>query len=119
MVITVFHEHIRQRPVVERKMGEDICEVCGYRSQLGAVGKHLIIPSEIMEQAGVSKSQISSICANCRIELERWYAVEVNRMVYDDMDQRFRDRTPVEMVKEYKSAFNGFKGYKKKTIKVL
>ena len=100
-------------------MGEEICEVCGYRSQLGAVKKYPVIPDEITEQSGMSKSQISSMCTNCRIELDKWYSIEVNRMVYDEMDQRFRDRTPAEMVDEYQAAFKGFKGYKKKKITVL
>ena len=100
-------------------MGEEICEVCGYQSQLGAVEKHPVIPDEIMEKSGVSKPQIIKICSNCRVELNRWYSIEVNRMVYDEKDQRFRDRTPVEMVEEYQAAFKGFKGYKKKKITVL
>ena len=100
-------------------MGEEICEVCGYRSQLGAVGKHPIIPKEVLERSGMSRTQILSICANCRIELDKWYSMEINKMVYDETVQRFRDRTSVEMTEEYQSAFKGFKGYKKKKITVL
>jgi len=100
-------------------MGEETCEVCGYRSQLGAIAKHSIVPNEVIEQSGMSKPEIINICANCRLELSKWYSVEVNKMVYDEKDQRFRDRTPVEIVEEYRAAFKGFKGYKKKKITVL
>ena len=94
-------------------MGEEICEICGYRSQLGAIEKHHTIPHEIMKVAGMPESQTLRMCLNCRLELDKWYAAEIAKMVYDIKIQRFRAKTPVEMVQEYQSAFKGFVAYKK------
>ena len=99
-------------------MGEEICGVCGYRSQLGAVEKHHVIPDEIARQTSVPKPQILKMCCNCRQELDTWFSAKVTEMVYDTKAQRFRARTQDEMVEEYQSVFNGFVNYKKKLNKV-
>jgi len=98
-------------------MGEETCELCGYRSQLGAVEKHHIIPNNITEQAEMPKSQTLRMCCNCHRELDTWYSAKVTEMVYDTNMQRFRTKTSVEMVEEYQSVFNGFVAYKKKRKK--
>ena len=95
-------------------MGEEICELCGYRSQLEAVGKHYVIPHEITEQAGIPKPQVLKMCCNCRRELDTWYSAKVTEMVYDTKTQRFRAKTWDEMVEEYQSVFSGFVNYKKR-----
>ena len=98
-------------------MVEETCELCGYRSQLGAVEEHRIIPINITEQAGMSKSQTLRMCCNCHRELDTWYSAKVTEMVYDFNIQRFRTKTSVEMDEEYQSVFNGFVTYKKKQKK--
>ena len=95
-----------------------ICEICGYRSQLGAVDKCHTIPRKVTEEAGMPESQSLKMCSNCHLELDKWYSVEVAKMVYDTKMQQFRYRTSVEMVQEYQSAFNGFVNYKKRRRKV-
>jgi len=98
-------------------MVEETCELCGYRSQLGAVEEHRIIPISITEQTGMSKSQTLRMCCNCHRELDTWYSAKVTEMVYDVNIQRFRTKTSVEMDEEYQSVFNGFVTYKKKQKK--
>ena len=99
-------------------MGEETCEICGYRSQLGAVEKHDAIPNEAMQQAGMSESHTVRMCCNCRRELDTWYSAKVAKMVYDTVAQRFRYKTSVEMVEEYQSVFNGFVNFKKRRDRV-
>ncbi|MFC1964725.1 hypothetical protein ACFLWG_01800 [Chloroflexota bacterium] len=98
-------------------MGDEICEICGYRSQLGAIKKCNIIPCEVTECAGMPVSQTIRICLNCHHELDKWYSAEVAKMVYDTKMQLFRYKTPVEMVQEYQSVFDGFVLYKKRQSK--
>jgi hypothetical protein len=98
-------------------MGEEICEICGYRSQLGAIEKHHAIPREITESAGNPESTTVKMCLNCRLELDKWYSSEVAKMVFDTMAQQFRYRTPLEMLREYQAAFDGFVNYKKRQSK--
>ncbi|MFC1981388.1 hypothetical protein ACFLVN_03995 [Chloroflexota bacterium] len=95
-------------------MGVEICELCGYRSQLKAVGKHPVIPDEITKQAGIAKPQVLKMCCNCRQELVTWYSAKVTGMVYDTKTQHFREKTCGEMVEEYQSVFSGFVNYKKR-----
>jgi hypothetical protein len=98
-------------------MAEETCEVCGYRSLLGAVERHRIIPSDITEPAGITDPPTLRICCNCRRELETWYSTKVARMVYDVRLPQFRYKTPVEMLEEYESVFKSFLEYKKRRAK--
>ena len=98
-------------------MVDEICEICGYRSQLGATEKHHTIPPEITKEAGMPESQMLRMCLNCCLELDKWYSAEAAKMVYDTKMQRFRYKTSVEMVQEYQSAFKGFVTYKSKQRK--
>ena len=95
-------------------MREEICEICGYRSQLGAIEKQHTIPCKITEDAGMAESQMINMCLNCRFELDKWYSAEIAKMVYDAKMQQFRYKTSVEMVHEYQSTFNGFVTYKRR-----
>ena len=95
-------------------MVEEICEICGYKSLLGAVEKCCAIPTEITEAAGTPESQTLKMCCNCRRELETWYSAKVAKMVYDNRKQQYRHRTSAEMVEEYQSVFNGFVAFKKR-----
>lgn len=99
-------------------MGNEICEICQYRSQLGAVGRYNVIPKELTQQAGMTETPTMRMCYNCRRELDTWYLSKVAKMVYDIKTQRFRDRTAREMVEEYQDVFNSFVDYKRKKNKV-
>ena len=99
-------------------MGDETCEVCGYHSKFGAVGKHHVIPNEVTQQAGLSEVHTIRMCCNCRWELDTWYSARVAKLVYDTKTQRFRDRTWREVIEEYQSVFNGFVNYKKGRNKV-
>ena len=98
-------------------MDEETCELCGYQSQLRAVGRHYIIPNEVTQQAGMPESKTVRMCCNCRRELDTWYSDKITKMVFDTKIQRFRDKTWPEMVEEYQSVFNGFANYKKRGSK--
>jgi len=91
---------------------EETCELCGYRSQLGDIEKHHIVPVEVTEQAGMPQSQTLRLCSNCHREVHKWYSAKVWDMAYDPATKRFRAKSYPEMVKEYQSAFNSFVKYK-------
>ena len=93
-------------------MERESCEVCGYRSQLGAIEKHHILPTEVTEEAGVPASQTLRLCSNCHREVHTWYSIKVMNMVYDSAAKQIRDRSSLEMVKEYQAAFNSFVKHK-------
>ena len=96
---------------------EDTCELCGYRSDLGAVGKHYIVPTKFTEQAGMRRSQILRLCRNCQQELDTWYSREIARIAYDPRTKQFRTKSSLEVVKEYQSVFGDFAKYKKEQRK--
>ena len=94
-------------------MAEKTCQLCGCEVALKAIERHSIIPREIMEQAGIRRSKIVRLCPNCREELQRWYEAKVADLTYDTKMKRFRGRSPLEMVKEYETAYQRFARYKK------
>ena len=60
---------------------------------------------------------VATDLCNCHRELQQWYPIKVNDMIYDYKLQKIRYRTPPEMVKEYHSVFNGFIKYKEEQKK--
>jgi len=94
-------------------MGKETCELCGYRSQLGAIEKHYIVPKELTSQAGVPDSATVTLCSNCHREVHTWYSKKVFDMAYAPTTKRFRPKSLVEMVKEYEAAYRIFDKYKK------
>jgi len=98
-------------------MGEESCELCAYRSQLGAVEKHHVVPKMVTEQTGMLETQSLKLCCNCHHEVHIWYSAKVTNMTYDAETKRFRPKSPTEMVKEYQSAFDSFVKYKKEQKK--
>lgn len=94
-------------------MQEEICDLCGYAGERGAIERCHIIPQEVREQAGMRRSKIAKLCPNCKQELIRWYATRVSEMTYDNGAKQFRAKSWPELVKEYKNAFAIFAGYKK------
>jgi hypothetical protein len=95
-------------------MAEEACDLCGYTSILGAVEQCSIVPNDIVQAAGMPKSQTIRMCCNCRRELDIWFSAKVATTVYDIGMQGFRYRTHTEMVKEYQSVFNAFVDYRKR-----
>jgi len=57
-------------------------------------------------------SEPVQMCCNCQKELQHWYSIKVNDMIYDSKTQEIRYRTPAEKIKEYQSVFKGFIRYK-------
>lgn len=94
-------------------MAEKTCQLCGREVALKSIERHSIIPREIMEQAGIRRAKIVSLCPDCREELQRWYEVKVADMTYDTKMKRFKGRSPLEIVKEYETAYRLFARYKK------
>jgi len=94
-------------------MGKETCEFCGCRSELGTIEKHHIVPTRVTEQAGVPESATIVLCSNCHREVHTWYSENVFDMAYDPAVKRFRQKSPVEMVKEYEAAHRVFAAYKK------
>lgn len=94
-------------------MAKKTCQLCGYKTEHTATEEHYIVPTEVTEQAGMPKSKIVELCPNCHRELHRWYSLKVADMAYDTKMKRFRAKSPLEMVKEYESAYRVFVEYKK------
>lgn len=94
-------------------MGKETCDLCGYRSELGAIEKHHIVPRNITERAGISESATVRLCSNCHREVSNWYSQNVAEMAYDPGTKRFRQKSPNELVKEYEAAYKVFATYKK------
>ena len=89
------------------------CEVCGYQSQLGAIERHHIVPADVVKQAGVANWQAVRLCCNCHKEVHTWYSSRVSNMAYDPKSKKFRARSWLEIIDEYKSAYTSFVTYKK------
>ena len=96
---------------------DEACAVCGYVSNLEAVAPHHLIPKSVTEEAGVPESATVNLCRNCHYELHSWYRAKVSDVAYDPDTKRFRDKSWSEMARDYKSAFNSFKKYKREQRK--
>ena len=102
----------------EEKMERKACELCGGEVELKAIEKHYVVPKEIMEQAGRLRLKIVRLCPTCHEELLRWYSANIADMTYDTKMKRFRGRSPIEMVKEYETAYQQFTRYKKEQQRI-
>ena len=94
------------------------CEVCGYQSQRGDIKKYYIVPLEVMEEAGKLRGRKTALCDNCHKELDGLCSKIVADMTYDTMNQRFKAKSPQEMVKEYEAAYRRFVRYKREQQKI-
>ena len=99
-------------------MAKDRCEICGYEDEAGSVKKYHVIPQEIMEQAGVTHTRIRKLCQNCQDELNHWYATNVSDITYDTGIQRFRNKSPQEILREYEVSFQSFTRHKRVQQKI-
>jgi len=100
-------------------MGKDRCEICGYEDEPGTLKKYHVIPQEIMEQAGIKRTKIRKLCQNCQDELNKWYSTNISDITYDTGIQRFRTKSPQEMLREYEVAYQAFTRYKKEQQKIM
>jgi len=94
-------------------MARGSCELCGCRIELRTVEKQHIVPTRVTEQAGLPESPSIRLCSNCYKELDTWYSQNVFDMAYDPGTKRFRQKSAVELVEEYESAYKVFATYKK------
>ena len=99
-------------------MGRESCELCGYRGEPRLIEKRHVVPIEVTERAGVPESRIITLCPNCHRELNKWYSIKVADVGYDTKTNKFRAKSPPEMVREYEFAFNIFVKYKREQKKV-
>ena len=98
---------------LEVSIEKQICEVCGYESDLGDIESHHIIPTKVTEEAAMPESQTVRLCSNCHREIEKWYQAKVKHMTYDPTTKRFIPKSYSEMVEIYQSTFDNFVKYKK------
>ncbi len=100
-------------------MREESCELCGYKGQPSAIEIHHIVPKKFTEQAGMPESQTISLCGNCHREVHTWCSAKVSDVVYDIKTKGFRERSWLEMVREYQSAFGSFVKYNKGQVETI
>ena len=94
-------------------MGKETCQLCGYRGEPGTIEKYLVVPKKFTELAGMPESTMVGLCNNCHREVHTWYSENVFDMSYDAKTKQFKQRSPVEMVKEYEASYRVFAAYKK------
>jgi NMD protein affecting ribosome stability and mRNA decay len=90
-----------------------ICQLCGSEVEPKAIEKHYVVPKEITEQARMRRAKIVRLCPKCGAELKSWYSARIADTVYDTQIKRFREKLPLEMVREYEGAYNRFARFKK------
>lgn len=100
-------------------MQRNICELCRCEDEPGNIKKYYVIPQEITEEAGIKRIKIVKLCPNCHRELSKWYSTNISDITYDTRIQRFRSKSPKEMVKEYEVAYQAFTRYKKEQQKIM
>jgi hypothetical protein len=84
------------------------CEACGNKSRLGFLIVHHIIPEHVTRQMGMLDSSTVGLCLSCHSAVHHCYANRVFSMPYDSVRKQFKNRLPDEIVKEYKSTYEGF-----------
>lgn len=93
-------------------MVKETCELCGYQSEFGTIEKHHVVPVKVTEQAGMPEPASVRLCSNCHSEVHTWYSQNVSDMAYDLGAKQFRQKSSVEMAKEYETAYKVFATYK-------
>ena len=94
-------------------MAKETCELCGYRSNLGTIEKHHIVPVTVTEQAGMPESATVRLCSNCQREVNIRYSHDVFDMAYDAGTKQFEQKSVNELIKEYEAAYKVFATYKR------
>ena len=98
-------------------MARETCELCRYSYKSAAMEDHHIVPTQITEEAGMPESQTIRLCPNCHQEVHSWYESKVAHKSYDLATKRFRDKSSLEVIKEYQSTFHSFSTYKQEQRK--
>ena len=93
-------------------MAKEICKVCNNVVDPDTMEKHHIVPRDVTDEGGIPESQAVRLCAECHEEVHTWYTARVRHTEYDSDARRFRNKSYLEMVGEYQSAFNAFVNYK-------
>lgn len=99
-------------------MRKYLCDACGCEDTADVIRKFHVTPQIIIEEAAVKQTITVKLCQNCRKDIEKWYT-NISSTTYDSRNKRFRDKTPLEMVREYENAFNSFTRYKKEQQKIV
>lgn len=89
------------------------CQLCGSEVDSRDIEKHYVVPKEVMEQARIRRAKIVRLCPKCSAELRNWYDTRIATTTYDPQINKFRQKLPAEMVKEYEGIYNRFARYKK------
>ncbi len=97
----------------EEAVRKETCEVCGYDSKLGFLIDHHIVSEYVIRQMRIADSRTVKLCKNCHSEVHTWYLKKVFSIPYDAETKRFKPKLPIEMVKEYEAAYEGFAEHKK------
>ena len=93
-------------------MAKDKCEVCGQKGSIGFTRPHEIVPRDVTIQAELPPSETIELCNGCLLELQDWNERMVSTLGYDEETKSFEHQSPLEMGREYKSAYDTFKRYK-------
>ena len=89
------------------------CNACGQKIELSSAVARRLIPKVTVELHGVLDSPDILLCGSCSDEIDNWYQKTVSTMTYDNALQKFRTKTPRELVKEYQNVFNSFAKFKR------
>ncbi len=89
------------------------CQLCSSEVDSRYIEKHYVVPKEVMEQARIRRARIVRLCPECNAELRNWYETKIAATTYDTQINKFRQKLPAEMVKEYEGLYNRFARYKK------
>jgi DNA-directed RNA polymerase subunit M/transcription elongation factor TFIIS len=93
-------------------VAKETCKICNNVVDPDTVEKHHIVPRDVTDEAGIPESQTLRLCAECHEEVHTWYTARVRHTEYDPDARRFRNKSYLEMVGEYQSAFTAFVNYK-------
>ena len=93
-------------------MAKVTCQICGQRRNSEQIETHHIVPTEISEEGGTAESQTVELCDECHRDAHSWYRGRVARTAYDEDTKHFNAKSPLEMVREYQTAFDSFVAFK-------
>ena len=93
-------------------MAKEMCKVCNNVVDPDTMEEHHIVPKNVTEEEGIPESQTIRLCAECHEAVHTWYTARVRHTEYDPDVRRFRNKSYLEMVGEYQSAFSAFVNYK-------
>ena len=88
-------------------MSKENCQVCG-NTEPGLNRRCYIVPEEIAEQAGIPRLKTIRLCPKCQNELENWYSAKIAEVAYDTAAKQFIPKSPLQLAKEYETAYQWF-----------